>query len=83
MRKENNYRVGWNTFILKWKSISDPVSFGASVVVWNVQQKNIKKLRGLSPGANCTNRAPTFADRGCHVVSVTDPHGLIWIKTVQ
>jgi hypothetical protein len=29
--------------------------------------------------ANYTNRAtvlvPTFADRGCHMVSATDPHG--------
>jgi hypothetical protein len=34
------------------------------------------KFRGLSPRANYTDRAklvPTFADRGCNVVSVTDP----------
>jgi hypothetical protein len=46
----------------------------------------IKKLRGPSPRANYTDRttaawpaklAPTFADRGCHVVSVTDPYGRI------
>jgi CBS-domain-containing membrane protein len=41
------------------------------------------KPRGLSPRANYTDRAtaaklvPTFADRGCHVVSVTDPYGRI------
>jgi hypothetical protein len=40
------------------------------------------KLRGLSPRANCTDRAtaacrPTFADRGCRVVNVTDPYGRI------
>jgi hypothetical protein len=44
------------------------------------------KLRGLSPQANYTDRAtggmspklvPTFADKGCRVVSVTDPHGRI------
>jgi hypothetical protein len=40
-------------------------------------------LRGLSPQANYTDRhlsaklVPTFADRGCHVVSVTDPYGHI------
>jgi hypothetical protein len=40
-----------------------------------------KKLHGLSPRANCTDRATAacrpsdcqlFADKGCHVVSVTD-----------
>jgi CBS-domain-containing membrane protein len=42
------------------------------------------KLRGLSRRANYTDRAtaacrlvPTFADRGCHVVSVMDPYGRI------
>jgi hypothetical protein len=44
------------------------------------------KLHGLSPRANYTDRATAacgrsecqiFADRGCHVVSVTDPHGRI------
>jgi hypothetical protein len=45
-----------------------------------------KKLHGLSPLANYTDRATAscrrsdcqlFADRRCHVVSVTDPYGLI------
>jgi hypothetical protein len=39
-----------------------------------------KKLRDLSPQANYTDRATAanfFADRGCHVVSVTNPHGRI------
>jgi hypothetical protein len=37
------------------------------------------KLRGLSPRANFSDRrlsaklGPTFADRGCHGVRVTDP----------
>jgi hypothetical protein len=44
------------------------------------------KLLGLSPRANYTGwmaaacqrkLVPTFADRGCHVVSVTDPYGHI------
>jgi hypothetical protein len=49
-----------------------------------------KKLRGFSPPANYTDRAtlyrlsdrrlsaklvPTLADRGCRVVSATNPHG--------
>jgi hypothetical protein len=44
-----------------------------------------KELRGFSPQANYTERTsdrllsaklvPTFADRGCRVVSATDPHG--------
>jgi hypothetical protein len=45
--------------------------------------KKKKKLRGLSPQANYTDRAtalvvegvPTFAGRGCYVVSATDSHG--------
>jgi hypothetical protein len=42
-----------------------------------------KELRGLRPRANCTDRRlsaklmPIFEDRGCHVVSVTDPYGRI------
>jgi hypothetical protein len=45
-----------------------------------------KKLHGLSPRANYTDLATAacwrsdchlFADRGCHVVSVTDPYGRI------
>jgi hypothetical protein len=36
----------------------------------------------MSPQSNYTNRfsvklLPTFADRECHVVSVTDPYGRI------
>jgi hypothetical protein len=44
---------------------------------------NNKKLRGLSPQVNYTDRrmsaklVPTFADRVCRVVSATDPHGRI------
>jgi hypothetical protein len=48
------------------------------------QAGSIKKLRGLSPQANYTDRAtaavdevvPTFACRGRYVVSATDSHGL-------
>jgi hypothetical protein len=45
-----------------------------------------KKLHGLSPRANYSDRATAacrrsdcqlFADRGCHIVSVTDPYGRI------
>jgi hypothetical protein len=45
-----------------------------------------EKLHGLSPLANYTDRATAacrrsdgllFADRGCHVVSVTNPYGRI------
>jgi hypothetical protein len=48
--------------------------------------KTKTKLHGLSPRANYTDRATAaslrsdcqlFADRGCHVVSVTDPYGRI------
>jgi hypothetical protein len=45
--------------------------------------KTKTKLRGLSPQANYSDRAtvavgevvPTFAGRGCYVVSATDSHG--------
>jgi hypothetical protein len=53
----------------------------------NVIEQTLKtKLRGLSPRANYIDQAtadlstklvPTFADRGCHVVSGTDPYGRI------
>jgi hypothetical protein len=44
-----------------------------------------KRLHGLSPRENSTDLATAdwrsdcqlFADRGCHVVSVTDPNGRI------
>jgi hypothetical protein len=48
--------------------------------------KTKTKLHGLSPRANYTDRATAacqrsdcqvFTDRGCHVVSVTDPYGRI------
>jgi hypothetical protein len=45
-----------------------------------------KKLHGLSPRANYTDRATIacrrsdcLADRGCHVVSVADPYGRILV----
>jgi hypothetical protein len=46
-------------------------------------QKKTNKLHGLSPRANYTDRATAacrrsdcqLADKGCHVVSVTDPYG--------
>jgi hypothetical protein len=47
------------------------------------KKKQTNKLRGLSPRANYTDRrlsaklVPTFADRWCHVVSVTGPYGRI------
>jgi hypothetical protein len=49
-------------------------------------KKQTNKLYGLSPRANYTDRATAacrrsdcqiFADKGCHVVSVTDPYDRI------
>jgi hypothetical protein len=48
-----------------------------------IAERVLKKLRGLSPQANYNDRAtaavgevvPTFAGRGCYVVSATDSHG--------
>jgi hypothetical protein len=48
-----------------------------SSLLWSTK---LTKLRGLSPRANATCRrslVPTFADRRCHVVSMTDPYGRI------
>jgi hypothetical protein len=55
-------------------------------MVLTVNSKTKTKLHGLSPRANYTDRATPlvgevianfFADRGYHVVSVTDPYGRI------
>jgi hypothetical protein len=53
------------------------------VVLTSLNKKKKLKLRGLSPQANYTDRAtaavgevvPTFAGKGCCVVSATGPHG--------
>jgi hypothetical protein len=48
----------------------------------------LEKLHGLSPRGNYTDRVTDacwqsvyqlFADRGCHVVSVTDPYGRVLV----
>jgi hypothetical protein len=53
---------------------------------WLLNRNKKTKLHGLSPRANYTDRTTAacrrsdcqlFADRGCHVVSVTDPYGHI------
>jgi hypothetical protein len=59
----------------------------ALIMVTAMRASDIKqtkhKLRGLSPRENYTDRrlsaklVLTFADRGCHVVSVRDPHDCI------
>jgi hypothetical protein len=56
-----------------------------NMVIWSIESvTGNNRLRGLNPWAKCINRktaadklVPTFADRGCHVVSVTDPYGRI------
>jgi hypothetical protein len=48
------------------------------------------KLHGLSPWVNYTDRATVasnFVDRGCHMVSMTDPYGRIlgsldWVQDI-
>jgi hypothetical protein len=56
------------------------------MIGYNQRYIIIKKLHGLSPRANYTDRATAAcrrsdcklsSDRGCHVVSVTDPYGRI------
>jgi hypothetical protein len=54
-----------------------------SYVILRQTTQPTNKLRSLSPQANYTDRAtaavgeivPTFADRGCYVVSSTNSHG--------
>jgi hypothetical protein len=43
--------------------------------VLKLLKKTKTKLNGLSRLS--AKRLPSFADRGCHVVSVTDPYGRI------
>jgi hypothetical protein len=54
------------------------------IYIKETKNKQTNKLRGLSTKANYTDRAnrrlsaklvPTFVDRGCGVVSATDPPG--------
>jgi hypothetical protein len=61
-------------------------TFRFSTVLQNFRWSSELKLHGLSSRANYTDRATAacrrsdsqlFADRGCHVVSVTDPYGRI------
>jgi hypothetical protein len=52
------------------------------VVTWQIKATFLlsHKLHGLSPQATAACRrsyCQLFADRGCHVVSVTDPYGRI------
>jgi hypothetical protein len=62
------------------------IQLHVSVTYFTICYNLKKKLHGLSPRANCTDRATAacrrsdcqlFVDRGCHVVSVTDPYCLI------
>jgi hypothetical protein len=57
------------------------------MMTYKLKLKLKLKLHGLSPRENYTDRAtaacrrsdlPTFADRVCHVVSVTVPYGRIF-----
>jgi hypothetical protein len=60
-------------------NVADKTTFHISGKV-NRHKQQTNKLRGLSPQANYIDRAnlvPTLADRGCRVVSATDPHGCI------
>jgi hypothetical protein len=59
-------------------------SMGPRAIICDIKLKTI--LHGLSPRANYTDRVTAacrrsdcqlFADRRCHVVSVTDPYGRI------
>jgi hypothetical protein len=67
------------TFTCVVQVLSELINPGSSLAYIN----NKNKLSGLSLRANYTDRrlsaklVPTFADRGCHVVSVADPYARI------
>jgi hypothetical protein len=76
-----------------WESIRENIQISAKESVGYYELKKHKpwfegkkKLHDLSPQANYTDLATAacrqsdcqlFADRGCHVISVTDPYGRI------
>jgi hypothetical protein len=74
----------WEKYNALNKLILRVLESGTGDIVVGIEKK--KNLRGLSPKANKTDPATAvcrrsdcqlFADRGCHVVSVTDPFGRI------
>jgi hypothetical protein len=75
-----SYGIGFNYSIypVRWQKYSDIIGR-----ISLLKERSKKKLRGLSPQANYTDRATaavgevasTFAGRGCYVVSATDSHG--------
>jgi hypothetical protein len=68
-------------------TIPNRSAFYTTINYHHIKLKKLKtKLHGLSLQANYTDRATAahrqsdcrlFADRGCHVVSMTDPYGRI------
>jgi hypothetical protein len=60
---------------VSWEELKMPTRCVQVPCLEENKQKN--KLRGLCPRANYTDRAPTFANRRYHMVSVTDPEGRI------
>jgi hypothetical protein len=81
-------RVAYPFFILYCRSEPDYYYYYYYYYYYSHTQ-----IRGLNPQANYTDRAterpsdrrlsaklvPIFADRGCHVVSVTNPYGRILV----
>jgi hypothetical protein len=70
---------------MRYIQVNNEIISGKQNVETKIIPKAIKtKLRDFSPQAKYTDRAtaacrrslvPTFADRGCRVVSATNPHG--------
>jgi hypothetical protein len=70
--------------LIVFKGLRKCVKILCDVIIFSLLPPPPKKLLGLSPQANYTDRAtvacrrvPTFTDRECHVVSVTDPYDRI------
>jgi hypothetical protein len=83
----DSWTKSWfNRRIFITKPVSWYVQKTALSVLVNIPKTKLKKLHGLSPRANYTDRATAacrrsdcqlFADRWCQVISVTDPYGRI------
>jgi hypothetical protein len=73
----------WNLVLNIFSQTRDKLQHNFRVMNWSVSQASIQSLREKLQLSGPSNRrlpaklVPTFADRGCRVVSATDPHSRI------
>jgi hypothetical protein len=72
---------GFQKYFLSWERCSITFSCEIHVVILvshlTPRPESASELYRLSERRLSAKLVPTFADRGCHVVSVTDPYGRI------